>query len=113
MATTTVENMGFWDEVKRETIMVMVKNGLRAAIEPGAYHIVDRVTKVEMRTENKPDRFALTLTLFIWWELEDGEFHVTKRDAEICDGQTGTIEDVLMKLTNFEPEEVLKFAAFV
>jgi hypothetical protein len=97
--------------------MTAVRFALMAAAGgTDAKAIVDKVTKVELKTRNDPTNMSQTLVLQVWWDMGEGEFHVMERLCVLDDSisnQYASYVEVLDKLLAFKPEEVLKFAAFL
>lgn len=112
--TTTGVQPSVLGSIQEFMPLIAVRKALAAAAGgTDAAYIVDKVSKVELRTEMLHDRYAVQLVLRIWWELEEGEFHVVDKRVNVEDGQIGTYEDVLAKLLDFKPEDALRFAAFI
>lgn len=110
MARTEASSM---ERLQEYMPFVMVKNGLKAAVDKEAAHLVEQVVKVEFRTKASPSHMSVDVELLIWWELGEGEYHVVTRKETMHDGSTVNPMEILERMTNFQPEDVLKYAAFL
>jgi hypothetical protein len=101
------------DALTKYMPMALVLNGLRAAINPETEHILDALDKVEMRVDTKPESLSAILVLRVWWKLSDEDYHVAERSLPLEMSQMQDPVKLLVELTRFEPEDVLKYAAFI
>jgi len=106
---------GLLSELQPYLLMVAVKKALAAAAgaNNNIKHLVDMLDKVELKTEKDVSIMAVRLTLKLWWDLNDGEFHVSTKTKVIEEGMYIDHLSVLEDLISFEPEDLLKFAAYL
>lgn len=91
-----------------------VKKALDAAVGGGGGRITDRLKKVEWRVENDMHIHAVKLQLLMWWDLGDGEYHVSTKEVLLHEGADMPDSfELLDEFLVFLPEDVLKYAAFL
>ena len=106
---------GILTEMQPYLLMVAVKKALAAAAGANndIKNLVDMLHKVELSTEKDVTIMAVRLNLKLWWDLNDGEFHVSTKTIVIEEGMYVDHLSVLERLMSFEPEDLLKFAAYL
>lgn len=92
--------------------MVAVLAALRNTVkEVNVEHILERVSKVEVKHEKVHSHDANQLMLRIWWKLDEGEYHVTDRRVMFSDVELVDTVSLLESLLDFTEDEVLQLAA--
>lgn len=117
----------FMDNLKDSMLLPFVKCAFKAAAGSTEIEgLTDRIHRAELNTVPNPHGHSITARLRVWWCVDDDpdpaapqegvretNYHVVVREHTVREGQAGTAEEILEKLTDFQPEDVLKYAAFV
>ncbi len=94
--------------------MVAVLAALRNTVkEVNVEHILERVSKVEVKHQKVAEHNMNQLTLRVWWRLGEDEYHVTDRRVSFSDIELVDPVTLLETLLDFTEDEVLQMAAVV
>ena len=110
----TISNSSMLPQLEDAFKFMAVKKALDAAVGHEGIRITDKLKKVEWRVENDIHLMALRLRLLMWWDLGDGEFHVSTKEMLLKEGEAMPDSfELVDEFLKFAPEDVLKFAAFL
>jgi hypothetical protein len=93
--------------------LVAVKKALVAAGGQESAPLVEHVSKVELTSERDMSSMCIYIDLKIWWELGPNDHHVHGIRVTLVEGEAFDPMGVLEELLKFEPEDVLKYGAFL